>query len=238
MSTTETERDDAPKGKAMDCRSRLAPGGSAQTRASSTEQAQPQSKLQSQPKPQPASQASPSPSPWPDSLCFIDVEASGFGRGSYPIEVGVAGPGSGLFCYLIRPLDSWRHWDPDAAALHGLSRDVLLKWGRPVEEVAGALNAQLAGLTVYSDAWGQDMAWISRLFAAADLTPRFRIESLRALLSEDDTEHWHGLKRTVERTVQSNRHRASTDARVLRLTYKALRAGRRASDAASSPAAG
>lgn len=159
-----------------------------------------------------------------ESLCFIDVEASGFGGGSYPIEIGLAGPGSALACYLIRPCDGWTHWDPQAAALHGISRELLFQRGHPAEEVAVALNHSLHGQTVYSDAWGQDMAWVARLFAAVDMTPHFRVESVRTLLSEDDVEHWHGLKAQVVHTVQQNRHRASTDARVLRLTFKALRA--------------
>lgn len=38
---------------------------------------------------------------------ILDIEASGFGRGSYPIEVGfVAGDGT-LFCGLVRPEPDW-----------------------------------------------------------------------------------------------------------------------------------
>ena len=40
----------------------------------------------------------------------IDVEASGFGVGSYPIEVGVAFPDGGTQCYLIKPEHDWIHW--------------------------------------------------------------------------------------------------------------------------------
>ncbi|MFO1249856.1 MAG: hypothetical protein U1E77_01625 [Inhella sp.] len=34
---------------------------------------------------------------------FIDIEASGFGRGSYPIEVGFVDRDGQLFCTLVQP---------------------------------------------------------------------------------------------------------------------------------------
>lgn len=39
----------------------------------------------------------------------LDVEASGFGRYSYPIEVGYALPDGRVFCTLIRPEPHWTH---------------------------------------------------------------------------------------------------------------------------------
>ena len=38
---------------------------------------------------------------------IIDVEASGFGATSYPIEVGVALDGRDNFCSLILPASDW-----------------------------------------------------------------------------------------------------------------------------------
>ena len=47
----------------------------------------------------------------------LDMEASGFGRHSYPIEVGfVLGDGQS-WCTLIRPAADWTHWDPAAERL-------------------------------------------------------------------------------------------------------------------------
>lgn len=160
-----------------------------------------------------------------DGLCFIDVEASGFGPGSYPIEIGIAGPGAALHCFLIRPLPEWRHWDARAEALHGISRQVLQTHGRTPLEVADRLNALLRGQVVYSDAWGQDMAWLAGLMEACERPMRFRVESLLTLLSEHELARWDRLKATVSEQVRARRHRASTDARVLRLTYKSLRVG-------------
>ena len=48
----------------------------------------------------------------------LDVEASGFGRESYPIEVGYVLSGGQTYCSLIRPLPEWTHWDPQAERVH------------------------------------------------------------------------------------------------------------------------
>ena len=53
---------------------------------------------------------------------IIDVEASGFGRGSYPIEVGFALEDREVQSYLIKPALGWDHWDPKAELIHGISR--------------------------------------------------------------------------------------------------------------------
>ena len=45
---------------------------------------------------------------------IIDIEASGFGRGSYPIEVGFALPDRTSYSFLIKPAQSWTHWSEDA----------------------------------------------------------------------------------------------------------------------------
>lgn len=153
-----------------------------------------------------------------DVPSIIDIEASGFGRGSYPIEIGyVLGDGrSG--CMLVRPTADWQHWDGTAEALHHISRDVLMMRGRPVEAVAEKLNADLAGLTLYSDGWGNDFTWLSALFEAAGRTPTFKVDSLLSLLTEDEIGRWDETKRAVFGAADQARHRASSDARLLQET--------------------
>ncbi|HCH20980.1 MAG TPA: hypothetical protein DEX33_06190, partial [Cellvibrionales bacterium] len=85
---------------------------------------------------------------------FIDVEASGFGAGSYPIEVGLAMTSGQMHCTLIRPEDDWLHWNEEAESLHGITRDILLVNGKSPLKVAMLLNEWLDGETVYTDAWG------------------------------------------------------------------------------------
>jgi hypothetical protein len=145
----------------------------------------------------------------------IDVEASGFGRGSYPIEVGVALPSGRSHCFLVRPEPDWTHWDTRAAALHGISRDNLLARGQPVRDVAHALNELLAGSVVYTDAWGVDSSWVALLYERAGCLQRFRLETIVSLLDEAQKAGWTLLKDAVRSEMQLDRHRASADALVL-----------------------
>jgi hypothetical protein len=154
----------------------------------------------------------------------IDVEASGFGRGGYPIEIGLAMPDDRTHCFLVRPAPSWTHWDPAAEAVHHIRRDILVSRGRPVTEVAESLNAILDGRTVYSDAWGHDSSWVALLFEEADRPQRFRVEALRGLLSDSELADWHARRGQVERSLGALRHRASVDALVIQRTFVACRA--------------
>lgn len=153
----------------------------------------------------------------------LDVEASGFGRGSYPIEVGFVGPAGATFCALIHPAVDWLHWDAGAEALHGITRATLMAHGRPAVWVASELNSRLHGMTVYSDGWGNDYAWLARLFDSADMQPSFHLEDLRCLLSEDEAARWHDVIAAVRGEQQLRRHRASSDARVLQLAIERVR---------------
>lgn len=159
-----------------------------------------------------------------DLPIVIDVEASGFGRGGYPIEIGLAMPDDRTHCFLVRPAPSWTHWDPAAEAVHRIRRDILLSHGRPVRDVAERLNAILEGQTVYSDAWGHDSSWVALLFEEADLPQRFRVEALRGLLSDPELAAWHTRRGQVERSIGAARHRASVDALVIQRTFLACRA--------------
>ncbi len=156
---------------------------------------------------------------------IIDIEASGFGRGSYPIEVGFVAENGTLFCGLIRPEPDWLHWDEAAEALHGISRELLLQKGRPVRWMAEQINLRLRGQTVYCDGWGQDYPWLARLYDAAGLQPSFRLDDLRRLLSEAEAQRWRGVMEAVRRRLQLTRHRASSDARVLQMALHDVKNG-------------
>ncbi|MES2888507.1 MAG: hypothetical protein V4739_10905 [Pseudomonadota bacterium] len=158
-----------------------------------------------------------------DLPAVLDMEASGFGPRSYPLEVGyVLGDGR-AFCTLIQPEPQWTHWDAQAEGTHGISRSTAMSHGRPAGEVAQQLNDDLRGLTLYSDGWAHDYTWLGVLFDAAGLSPRFRLDNLRRLLSEDEADAWHQVKEQVAQGQDSPRHRASADARVLQLTVARLR---------------
>lgn len=151
---------------------------------------------------------------------FIDIEASGFGKGSYPIEVGFVDAEGSLFCTLVHPAEDWQHWDAEAEALHGIERELLSSHGKPVAWVAQQLNHRLAGQTVYCDGWGQDYAWLARLFDEAETTPAFKLEDLRTLLNEEQAARWHQVVQQVRGELSIGRHRASSDAKVLQLALQ------------------
>ena len=72
---------------------------------------------------------------------ILDVEASGFGSDSFPIEIGVKRSDGARFCRLIKPYQSWTHWNSEAESLHGITRDVLSQYGIDGREVCIQLNA-------------------------------------------------------------------------------------------------
>lgn len=154
---------------------------------------------------------------------IIDIEASGFGRGSYPIEIGYHMPGGQSWCTLVRPAADWTHWDPAAEQVHGIARDLLFKHGRSPEEICLALNLALRGLPVYCDAWAYDYVWLSRLYDEAELPMTYRLKDLRELLGECEQQHWHEIRDLIEQRLQLPRHRASGDARILSETLAAAR---------------
>lgn len=158
-----------------------------------------------------------------DTPIIIDIEASGFGRGSYPIEIGLALADGIRHCYLITPARTWRHWDAGAEQVHGISRELLLGHGRPIRDVAWRLNELLQGRTAYSDAWSHDMSWLGKLFDEADVLQSFRIGDIAELLDEDQRRVWHGIKQEVIEALGEPRHRASGDARILQETWRRLR---------------
>jgi hypothetical protein len=153
--------------------------------------------------------------PLSQSPCVLDIEASGFGRNSYPIEIGYVLAEGQATCMLVRPAAQWTHWDQQAEAVHGIQRTTLLAHGRPALEVARRLNQDLAGLTVYCDGWAHDYSWLATLFEEAGLAVGFKLESVVSLLGEAELP---GLDRARDHALVAlgvRRHRASNDARAL-----------------------
>jgi hypothetical protein len=116
---------------------------------------------------------------------------------------------------LVRPTPEWTHWDASAEQVHGIKRETLVAYGRAVEEVARALNADLAGLTVYCDGWAHDYPWLAALFEAAHLRPGFKLDSVGSLLNDSRLELLDEARRSALIEMGLTRHRASNDARAL-----------------------
>jgi hypothetical protein len=108
--------------------------------------------------------------------------------------------------------------------VHNIAREQLEQHGRTPQEIVQTLNEWLRGLVVYSDAWAHDYTWLNKLYDAANRSPSFRLENLRALLTDAEASRWHELKLSVAKQANLPRHRASGDAKLLQMTLLALRA--------------
>jgi hypothetical protein len=150
---------------------------------------------------------------------IIDVEASGFGPDSYPIELGVALSCGKRLSMLIKPMPQWTHWDPGAQEIHGLSRKLLMQAGKAVEDIAFTFNALLDGQTLYSDAWVVDKPWITTLFYGAGQPMSFCVSPIEQIMKEAQFELWDRTKIDVIHELDAKRHRASQDAWVIQKTF-------------------
>ena len=150
---------------------------------------------------------------------ILDIEASGFGKGRYPIEIGVAAEDVKSYSWLVYPESDWTHWRPEAAELHKISRDELYKDGLKPAFIAETLNELFEGQTLYSDGWGFDSGWLSLLYYVARKTMLFRLETLPRILSEHQLEQWDEVKADLRAKHGWVHHRAEQDAKLLQLTY-------------------
>lgn len=103
---------------------------------------------------------------------FLDIEASGLDDDlTYPVEVAVVRDDGQARSWLITPTEEWLEtgtWSDDSADVHGLSLDLLMSDGFPVETVAQDLAEFVSGgWTVLSDARLADGFWLRRLYVAA-----------------------------------------------------------------------
>jgi hypothetical protein len=98
-------------------------------------------------------------------MIVVDVEASSLYKG-YPIEVAWASDDGRIGAYLIKPTERWAReliWHPDSGKVHKLRSETCWTMGNSVEEVAMALNRDLAGKTVRSDGPEFDFRWLTQL---------------------------------------------------------------------------
>ena len=156
---------------------------------------------------------------------IIDVEASGFGAASYPIEVGLVLGDGQSFCSLITPAPAWKHWDASAENVHGVSREILLLHRKPADDVAREVNGRLRGKTVYCDSWYHDFTWLNRLFDAGDSVQAFQLEDIRSLLIQAEADVWNETKLRVIVELNLSRQRASNDAKLLQTTLLRVKLG-------------
>ncbi|UTW01841.1 hypothetical protein KDX31_10720 [Amphritea atlantica] len=142
------------------------------------------------------------------NLICLDLEASGLGPHSYPIEVAWKSTADESDTFLINPdtVPGWTFWDDFAEELHSLCRTELRQKGVSAESACNRLNEALQGCEVLSDAWEFDSFWLKRLFTAAGQKMAFRLVGLRELLSPEEMIQYQFITK-----AQLRRHRAMSD---------------------------
>ena len=153
-------------------------------------------------------------------IAFIDLEASGLGPKSWPIEVGWGFHGWPARSMLIKPAVNWslEAWEKSAEELHGISPDKLVQGGTPPLEVALVLNAAFANADVYSDAPSFDGFWLYRLYEAAGVRANFRLHSLANLINELTTSTPTELSAKAQQ-IAPHTHRALEDVKHMQALY-------------------
>jgi len=98
---------------------------------------------------------------------FLDFEASSLRKNGFPIEVGWVFEDGATASYLIRPAPGWSDWDPQAEAIHGLTREALAAEGIAHDEVARRMVETLGAHDLYASAPSWDGKWLSLLLRSA-----------------------------------------------------------------------
>lgn len=131
-------------------------------------------------------------------------------------------PDGTTHAWLIEPHVLWKDWSAKAGKIHGIKRSELEKNGAVIIDVATELNTLLGDNFVYCDAWTFDSFWLHRLFKASGIKHSFQIESISALLNEEQVQRWLDVHNETIKDMDIARHRASNDALVLHETFKRL----------------
>lgn len=115
-----------------------------------------------------------------EEFVFLDVEASGLNRESYPIQIGYAWPTMDLRkkAFLIKPAEDWTFWSPASQEIHGFTREQCIEEGLSLDDAIDELEADLEGKRICSDVVEWDGFWLSRLYAAAGRVRTIRLEDV------------------------------------------------------------
>lgn len=117
-------------------------------------------------------------------VIFVDLEASGLKRDSYPIEVGwSADDEQAPSSFLIRPPSGWPFADfsPAAFAVHGIAYERLISHGVETHAACRRLASAWTGAILVSDCPAMDEKWLRRLYAAAGQPYPWRLMDFHVL---------------------------------------------------------
>lgn len=156
-----------------------------------------------------------------NNINIIDIEASGLGFDSYPIDIAVL-IGSKSKSWLIKPEPMWNHWDVTAENLHGITREQLDEEGLVAIEVLNKLIEFVdeSNGVLYSDAAYWDADWIDTLFFALKQKRYFHIESIYELLDQQQSIVFDKNKMMLSKSGKYRHHRAEEDVNMILEAYQ------------------
>ncbi|KAI1699014.1 hypothetical protein Ddc_18806 [Ditylenchus destructor] len=129
------------------------------------------------------------------------------------------------FCSLIQPAPEWQHWDEQAEQLHGISRELLLRHGRPREWVAKRSTGDwpdrpstaTAGATITAGCPSSSRAPAACRASSWKTCGGCSARTRRAAGPP--------CRRRCANEARLRRHRASADAKVLQMTLMRIKHG-------------
>jgi DNA polymerase III epsilon subunit-like protein len=151
-------------------------------------------------------------------LIFIDVEASGLGVGSWPIEIGLAWFDADetikTWSSLIRPSPDWHMdgWDHNAEDIHGLSIEDLQDAPHAFDVANEFLAFVSARKFVVSDSPAFDGSWINVLLEESISTHRIDLVNFRNCTDKMSDQAAKHMRDFLDQSVIL--HRAGPDARI------------------------
>lgn len=153
-------------------------------------------------------------------IAFLDIEASGLGALSWPIEAGWCFLRGTPQTMLIKPSVEWRKeaWDPAAEQLHGIPFSLIDRTGRSPADVCRAMNEAFKNADVYSDAPDWDGFWLYRLYGAARMRQSFKLSDFAELFAHIPPRQFARSKLQAEQSAP-HRHRAEDDVLHMRVLY-------------------
>ncbi|TMP53582.1 hypothetical protein [Pseudoalteromonas sp. S1688] len=159
-----------------------------------------------------------------DEFVFLDIEASGLGFNSYPIEVAYATSNDETASALIKPNHDWLEsgeWDSNAERnIHKITQHVLLEQGKSAKAVAAELNSALKGKLIFCNDLAYDGVWLAKLFKVADVGVEFFLTDIRAFFDFIGKEKTSSYKSAYEDISVETIHRALPDALRFVSAYK------------------
>lgn len=153
--------------------------------------------------------------------CIGDIEASGLGDRSYPIEVAWSDPAGVVHSWFVRPEHLWVYWDLAAEEMHHITYHDLKQYGKPAREIAQMMNADLNGQVLYFDGGAFDRFWLNRLYDATGVKPTFQIGDFNELLASvgcNTADKRLAAEAATLKRIGDRRHRAWADVEYLQ-TY-------------------